>query len=67
MNDESRSTDPTSASVNLLVGALNDMRDKLVMLALTLHDYKFSLESPDRQALDQLSQDLIDKAKRLEP
>ena len=65
MNEEPNSVEPSSATVDQLIDALNDMRDKLVNLALSLHDYKFSLETPARQELDQVSQELIEKVKRL--
>jgi hypothetical protein len=65
MKDDSSSADRPNSSVVQLVGALNDMRDTLVTLSLALHDYKFNLESTERQKLNQLSQELIEKAKRL--
>lgn len=65
MKDDSSSADRPRASVVQLVVALNTMRDTLVTLSLALHDYQFNLESTEHQKLDQLSQELIERAKRL--
>lgn len=65
MQDDSNPADNPGESLVRIVDALNAMRDALVVLSLALHDYKFDLDSPEREQLDQLSQELIDKAKRV--
>lgn len=65
MTDDSNPADSPGESLVRLVDALNDMRDSLVVLSLALHDYKFDLDTREREQLDQLSQQLIERAKRL--
>lgn len=65
MKDDSNPADNPGESLVRIVDALNEMRDALIVMSLALHDYKFDLDSSERERLDQLSQKLIEKSKRL--
>ena len=63
MTNNSDSQTRASQSIVQMVGALNELRDKLVSLSLTLQDYKFDLDTCDRQQIDPQLQKIIEKSK----
>ena len=63
MKNNSDSQTRASQSIVQMVGALNELRDKLVSLSLTLQDYKFDLDTSERQQIDPQLQKIIEKSK----
>ena len=63
MKNNSDSQIRAGKSIVQVVGALNELRDKLVSLSLTLQDYRFDLETSERQTIDPELQEIMEKLK----
>ncbi|MEO5659592.1 MAG: hypothetical protein ABIQ90_07335 [Polaromonas sp.] len=65
MVDDSNIPNQPSVDAESVVGTLNKLRDEFVQLSLFLHDYMFQLEMQKSQVLGQLSNEVIEKARRI--
>lgn len=54
----------SNASMAQLASALHDMRNAIVELSLVLQDWRFELDASQRQAAAEMTQRLMEEAKR---
>jgi hypothetical protein len=62
--DDGHFPDRSSASMAKLVSALHDVRNAMVELSLVLQDWRFELDASERQTAAEMTQQLMEDAKR---